>query len=239
MRSACATRTGPWVLGVHIADPSPYIHRGSLLDDEAYGRGTTIYLPDQKYAMFPQALSEDLLSLRENQPRPVLSFYFRFATPDAEPDPPRLLKERLVVRHNLRYDEVDRMIEAGPAGLPGNEAPGDARAELALRVQQVARLAETFRAIRIAAGALLVSPARTENRGGRGGRGPPDRAGRGQPGPPHGERDDDPGQPDRRRVPSRPRGPGHLPRPSTRPANPSSWTKPTTRWRFAARCARW
>lgn len=99
-------------LGVHIADPSPYVPPGSVLDEEAYTRGTTVYLPDRTYPMFPRELSHDLASLTAGVSRPVLSFYFHFRDAAAEPGPPRLAKERLTVRANLNYDDVDRSLRA-------------------------------------------------------------------------------------------------------------------------------
>jgi len=100
-------------LGVHIADPSPYIPPGSPLDDEAYTRGTTVYLPDMKYPMFPPSLSDELLSLKAGHPRPVISFYFRFPTHDSGPGEPRIVKERLTVSRNLTYDQVDSLLLDG------------------------------------------------------------------------------------------------------------------------------
>lgn len=130
-------------LGVHIADPSPYIPSGSPLDEEAYTRGTTVYLPDRKYPMFPPELSEGLLSLRTGVERPVMSFYFPVDTPDAEPGEPRIVKECLTVSGNLTYDEVDQWLSgSGEAG----------RGEEALRTAY--RIAEVMAASRLEAGAV-------------------------------------------------------------------------------------
>ncbi|MBN2489604.1 MAG: RNB domain-containing ribonuclease [Planctomycetes bacterium] len=133
---------GAVVLGVHIADPSPYLPIGSPLDDEAYTRGTTVYLPDRKYPMFPSVLSEDLLSLRAGAARPVLSFYFRFETGAPAAPAPRIVNERLVVRRNLSYEAVDALL--------GSEAAVDGAA-VALRA--AARVTDGLRAERQAAGA--------------------------------------------------------------------------------------
>jgi exoribonuclease-2 len=137
---------GVTVLGVHIADPSPYIPIGSPLDEEAYSRGTTVYLPDRKYAMFPTALSEDLLSLKAGTARPVLSFYFRFGNAGDEVPAPELVKERLSVQRNLTYDEVDALL--------GDDASTDAAA---VTVCGAARMADALRARRVAAGAVTLN----------------------------------------------------------------------------------
>jgi DIS3-like exonuclease 1 len=50
-------------LGVHIADVSHFVTPGSLTDDEARQRSTTIYMADRRYDMLPAVLSADLCSL--------------------------------------------------------------------------------------------------------------------------------------------------------------------------------
>lgn len=63
-------------IGVHIADVTHYIKTGSLLDKEAYLRGTSVYLVDRTIPMLPEILSNDLCSLKPGQDKLTFSIIF-------------------------------------------------------------------------------------------------------------------------------------------------------------------
>ncbi len=71
--SAEAAEEGRLVIGVHIADVSHYVERGTALDEEAKRRGTSIYLPDRVIPMLPGVLSEEVCSLNEGVNRLTMS----------------------------------------------------------------------------------------------------------------------------------------------------------------------
>lgn len=67
----CLQRTNDsaWKLWVHIADVSHYVKPGTALDDEARKRGNSTYLVDRVIPMLPEALSNELCSLKPNVDR--------------------------------------------------------------------------------------------------------------------------------------------------------------------------
>ena len=71
---------GEHTLWVAIADVSHYVMEGSALDLDARIRGTSVYFPERAFHMLPQALSENLCSLRPHEPRLALVAKIRFNT---------------------------------------------------------------------------------------------------------------------------------------------------------------
>ncbi len=96
-----------------IADVAWFVSDGDALDQEAWKRGVTTYLPDGKAGLYPPALAEGAASLLPDGPRPAVVFTVRVA-----PDGGVKLDgaERAVVRSRakLAYDGVrDDQLPAG------------------------------------------------------------------------------------------------------------------------------
>lgn len=66
---------GGWKLLVAIADVSAYVKPASALDHEAYKRGNSCYFPDRVVPMLPEALSNELCSLKPKVDRACLAVF--------------------------------------------------------------------------------------------------------------------------------------------------------------------
>ncbi len=98
-------RNGLFELGVHIADVSHYVKRGSAVDREAFARGTSVYFPDRVLPMLPRALSNDICSLNEGVPRLTLSC---FMTVDGKGTVRKRRVAQTVIRsrHRMTYTQM-------------------------------------------------------------------------------------------------------------------------------------
>ena len=65
--------SGNCQIGIHIADVTHYVAEGTALDEEAYHRGTSIYLVDKVIPMLPERLSNELCSLRPKEDKLCMS----------------------------------------------------------------------------------------------------------------------------------------------------------------------
>ncbi|MGK0253695.1 MAG: ribonuclease R [Mariniflexile sp.] len=68
---------GLYEIGIHIADVSHYLQEGTVLDDEAYERATSIYLVDRVVPMLPEVLSNSACSLRPHEEKLTFSAVFQ------------------------------------------------------------------------------------------------------------------------------------------------------------------
>ena len=101
---------GGYKLGVHIADVSHYVKKGSKLDDEAFYRGTSIYYADRVVPMLPKELSNGICSLNPNVDRLAFSCLMDVSAEG------KLLSyrfEKSVIRSRVKgvYSEVNKILD--------------------------------------------------------------------------------------------------------------------------------
>ncbi len=101
---------GHWELGVHIADVSHFVPYRSDLDDEAYARATSIYLPDQVIPMLPEIISNNLASLQPHRVRYCMTALIEF-TEAGVPVHTELHRGAIKSAHRFTYEDVDEYLE--------------------------------------------------------------------------------------------------------------------------------
>jgi ribonuclease R len=105
-------KNGNYEAGIHIADVAFYVEKGSIIEEEAYDRATSVYLVDRVVPMLPEKLSNNVCSLRPNEDKLCFSAVLEI-TPEA-----KVVDEwfgRTVINSDRRfdYDEAQQIIETG------------------------------------------------------------------------------------------------------------------------------
>ncbi|MBI5476605.1 MAG: ribonuclease R [Ignavibacteriales bacterium] len=103
---------GNFYLGVHIADVCYYVEENSLLDKEAFKRGTSVYLSDEVIPMLPEKLSNSLCSLRPKEDRLTYSVFMAI-TPKGIVKDYEVKKSVIHSKRRFTYEEVQKIIETG------------------------------------------------------------------------------------------------------------------------------
>ena len=162
---------GLYEIGIHIADVSHYVQEGTILDEEAYQRGTSVYLVDRVVPMLPEILSNNACSLRPNEEKFTFSAVFhinektevknqwfgrtvtysdaRFAYEEAQ----AIIENNIGISANevLTSNNIDTLIpeEVSLTGKAYNTSP-----EIACAILKMDQLAKIMRKRRMAAGAI-------------------------------------------------------------------------------------
>ena len=97
-------------VGIHIADVTYYVKPGSLLDKEAFARGTSVYLVDRTIPMLPEKLSNRLCSLRPHEDKLTFSAVFEM---NAKAKVISQWFGRTIINsdHRFDYEEAQQVIE--------------------------------------------------------------------------------------------------------------------------------
>ena len=97
-------------VGIHIADVSYYVQPGSILDQEALDRATSVYLVDRVVPMLPEVLSNGVCSLRPHEEKYTFSTVFQI---NGKGEIKKEWFGRTVIYsdHRFAYEEAQDMIE--------------------------------------------------------------------------------------------------------------------------------
>ena len=108
---------GNYEIGIHIADVSHYLQEGTILDNEAYNRATSVYLVDRVVPMLPEVLSNFACSLRPNEEKYTFSAIFEL---DKKANIKNSWFGRTVINSNQRfaYEEAQHIIETKENTIP-------------------------------------------------------------------------------------------------------------------------
>ncbi|TYB74159.1 ribonuclease R [Bizionia gelidisalsuginis] len=144
-------------IGIHIADVSHYVQEGTILDDEAYERATSVYLVDRVVPMLPEILSNNACSLRPNEEKLTFSAVFTLNNKGEIKDE---WFGRTVTYSDARfsYEEAQAIIESKTTLIPADVSlTGEAYntdqtiADAVLKMDDIAKI---MRSKRMASGAL-------------------------------------------------------------------------------------
>ena len=104
-------------VGIHIADVSHYLKEGTVLDDEAFERATSVYLVDRVVPMLPEVLSNNACSLRPNEEKYTFSAIFEI---NNKAEVVNKWFGRTVILSDTRfaYEEAQAIIESKTGYIP-------------------------------------------------------------------------------------------------------------------------
>ena len=148
---------GNYEIGVHIADVSHYLQEGTILDDEAYNRATSVYLVDRVVPMLPEVLSNFACSLRPHEEKYTFSAVFQLNS-KAEVVDSWFGRTVIYSDQRFAYEEAQEIIETKEGLIPAHISltgkdyhASKLIVEATLKLDELAKI---LRRKRLAAGAI-------------------------------------------------------------------------------------
>lgn len=148
---------GTFEIGIHIADVAHYVQPGTLLEEEAYNRATSVYLVDRVVPMLPEILSNQACSLRPHEDKYTFSAVFVL-------DDNAQIKEQWFGRtaihsdERFAYEEAQHVIETGNGDIPESisirETAYTVNDDIVEAITTMDRLAKLMRKRRMEYGAI-------------------------------------------------------------------------------------
>jgi ribonuclease R/exosome complex exonuclease DIS3/RRP44 len=148
---------GNFEIGIHIADVAHYLQPGTILDDEAYNRATSIYLVDRVVPMLPEILSNGACSLRPNEEKYTFSALFEL-NPKGEVKSEWFGRTVTYSDARFAYEEAQYLIDSEDKHIPAEvsltKKAYDVQPEILEAVTTLNTLAKTMRKKRMQEGAI-------------------------------------------------------------------------------------
>ena len=150
---------GNFEVGVHIADVTYYVKPGSIVDEEARNRGTSVYLVDRTVPMLPEKLSNKLCSLRPNEEKLCFSAVFEM-TPMAKIVSQWFGRTEIESDYRFAYENAQEILDAGKDAMAADYSFGPegktvpVPADIKEALLTLHSLASKLRKRRFAAGAI-------------------------------------------------------------------------------------
>lgn len=148
---------GHYEIGIHIADVSHYVQEGTVLDDEAFQRATSVYLVDRVVPMLPEVLSNFACSLRPHEEKYTFSAVFEI-NENAQVTSQWFGRTVIYSDQRFAYEEAQHIIETRSNKIPeeisitGKEyIVDDAIVNATLKLDELAKI---FRRNRLNNGAI-------------------------------------------------------------------------------------
>ncbi|MFD0931839.1 ribonuclease R [Psychroflexus salinarum] len=148
---------GNFEIGIHIADVAHYVQPGTILDEEAYNRATSIYLVDRVVPMLPEVLSNGACSLRPNEEKYTFSALFE-VTKEGKVKSEWFGRTVTYSDARFAYEEAQYIIDSEDKHIPAevslSKKAYDVQPELVEAVTTLNTLAKTMRKKRMQQGAI-------------------------------------------------------------------------------------
>ncbi|SHF99750.1 RNAse R [Flavobacterium segetis] len=148
---------GNYEIGIHIADVSYYLQEGTILDDEAYQRATSVYLVDRVVPMLPEVLSNFACSLRPNEEKYTFSAIFEI-NENAQVMNQWFGRTVMYSDQRFAYEEAQYIIETKDDTIPAETsitgASYQVSKEIVAATLKMDELAKILRKKRMAEGAI-------------------------------------------------------------------------------------
>ncbi len=144
-------------IGIHIADVTHYLEQGTILDDEALERATSVYLVDRVVPMLPEVLSNQACSLRPKEEKYTFSVVFEI---DNNARVKNQWFGRTVTYSDARfsYEEAQEIIETKTNSISAENSltgkPYKVDKAIADAIVKLDQLAKRMRKDRMRAGAI-------------------------------------------------------------------------------------